>query len=49
MEAFARPLAREHISIHWISSSPTDYLMVEQKNLETAIRVLSAQGHSIRR
>ena len=49
VEAFARPLAREHISIHWISSSPTDYLMVEQKNLETAIRVLSAQGHSIRR
>jgi len=47
--AFARPLAREHISIHWISSSPTDYLMVKQANLETAIRVLSAEGHPIRR
>jgi hypothetical protein len=47
--AFARPLARKHISIHWISSSPTDYLMVKQTNLETAIRVLSAEGHPIRR
>jgi len=47
--AFARPLARRHISIHWISSSPTDYLMVKQANLETAIRVLSAEGHPIRR
>jgi hypothetical protein len=49
VEAFARPLARERISIHWISSSPTDYLMVKQTNLEAAIRVLSAEGHPIRR
>ena len=49
VEAFARPLARERISIHWISSSPTDYLMVKQTNLEAAIRVLSAEGHAIRR
>ena len=49
VEGFARPLANEHISIHWISSSPTDYLMVEQQNLEAAIRALSAAGHPIRR
>lgn len=49
VEAFARPLAQERISIHWISSSPTDYLMVEQKNLETATHVLSAAGHEIER
>jgi hypothetical protein len=49
VEAFARPLADQRISIHWISSSPTDYLMVEQQNLETAIRVLTAAGHQIRR
>ncbi len=49
VEAFARPLAQQHISIHWISSSPTDYLMVEQQNVETAIHVLSAEGHPIHR
>lgn len=49
VEAFARPLAQQHISIHWISSSPTDYLMVEQTNLKAAIHVLSAAGHPIRR
>lgn len=49
VEAFARPLAQQHISIHWISSSPTDYLMVEQQNVEAAIHALSAEGHPIRR
>ena len=49
VKAFARPLARRHISIHWICSSPTDYLMVEQQNLESAIRALSAAGHPISR
>ena len=49
VEAFARPLAQERISIHWVSSSPTDYLMVEQKNLEAAIHALSAAGHPIQR
>lgn len=49
VESFARPLAHRRISIHWISSSPTDYLMVKQRNLETAIRALSAEGHPVRR
>ena len=49
VESFARPVAEQHISIHWISSSPTDYLMVEQQNVEAAIHVLSAAGHPIHR
>jgi hypothetical protein len=45
--ALARPLAEAEISIFALSTFNTDYLLVKEKDLERAIRVLSQQGHNV--
>lgn len=39
--SLAKPLADEEISIFYISTYETDYLLVEEKNLEKAKEILS--------
>ena len=46
---FSQPLAAARISIHWISSSPADYMLVKEKDLERAIQVLVDAGHPVAR
>jgi hypothetical protein len=45
--ALARPLAEAEISVFALSTFNTDYLLVKEKDLERAIRVLSQQGHNV--
>ncbi len=42
-------LAQAGISIFGISTFDTDYILVKQKKLESAIQALSAAGHLVRR
>ncbi len=39
--SLAEPLAQANISIFYISTYETDYLMVEEKNLQIAKKILS--------
>ena len=43
------PLAEARINMLAIATYDTDYLMVKEVNLESAIRVLTEAGHSIHR
>ena len=43
----ARPLAEAKISIFALSTFNTDYLLVKERDVEQAIRVLSQQGHDV--
>ncbi len=43
------PLADAGISIFALSTYDTDYLLVKEENLESAIEVLSERGHTILR
>lgn len=47
LAALTMPLAFENISVFAISTFDTDYLLVPQKNLEKAIRILTQSGHLI--
>ena len=47
LSALVRPLAREEISVFTMSTYDTDYLLVQDKNLASAIDVLRRAGHSI--
>ncbi len=49
LAAIAGPLAEGQISIFAISTYDTDYLLVQETDLERAIQVLEAAGHAIRR
>jgi hypothetical protein len=48
LASLATPLAREAISVFAVSTYDTDYLLVQQKDLERAVMVLSQNGHQIR-
>ena len=45
--AFSRTLAEAQISIAVISSSTTEYILVQDANLAKAVEALRAAGHSI--
>jgi hypothetical protein len=45
--AFARPLAEAKISIFALSTFNTDYLLVQEKDLDRTLQVLSQEGHRI--
>jgi hypothetical protein len=49
LAALAAPLAEAGISIFAVSSYDTDYVLVEERNLEAAARVLATMGHHILR
>jgi uncharacterized protein len=49
LASLAAPLAEAKISIFVISTFDTDYLLVKAGHLQSAIDVLSAAGHRIRR
>jgi hypothetical protein len=47
LAALAAPLGEAEISIFVISTFDTDYLLVEEENLQRSVRVLTAAGHTI--
>jgi hypothetical protein len=49
LHSLAEPLARARISAFAASTYETDYLLVEQKNLERALKTLADSGHEILR
>jgi hypothetical protein len=44
--SLTQPLAKSGVSVFAISTFDTDYLMVKEKDLATAIDVLTAEGHT---
>jgi hypothetical protein len=49
LSSMLAPLANGNISIFSISSYETDYILVKEKDLESAIAILSHEGHWISR
>jgi len=49
VETLAEPLALAGISIFFISTFYTDYVMVKQEELQIAIMALESSGHTVRR
>jgi hypothetical protein len=49
LAAIAAPLAEGQVSIFAVSTYDTDYVLVEEGELEKAIRILEIAGHAIRR
>lgn len=49
VETLAEPLAVAGISIFFISTYHTDYLMVKEEELQIAIMALEGSGHVVRR
>jgi len=49
LAAIAVPLAEAHISIFGVSTYDTDYVLVQDGDLEHAISVLESAGHAIQR
>ncbi len=47
--ALAKPLSDAGLSILAISTFGTDYLLVKEEALESAVRALAAVGHRIKR
>ena len=45
----AGPLADSGVSIFAVSTYDTDYILVKEENLERAVSVLKAAGHTVRR
>lgn len=45
--SLTRPLAESGVSVFVISTFDTDYFMVKEKDLATAIDALTAEGHEI--
>jgi hypothetical protein len=48
LASVAAPLAAAEISIFAVSTYDTDYLLVSEKDLQRAMQVLDAAGHSVR-
>jgi hypothetical protein len=48
LASVAEPLAKAEISIFAVSTYDTDYLLVSGKDLQHAIQVLEAAGHTVR-
>jgi hypothetical protein len=49
LNSLTQPLAKSRISVFVLSTYRTDYLMIREKDLESAIITLRAQGHLIGR
>jgi hypothetical protein len=49
LAAIAVPLAEAHISIFGVSTYDTDYVLVNEADLEHAISVLESAGHVVQR
>lgn len=49
LASLAAPLAKAGISIFAVSTYDTDYLLVRQGQLEQAVAVLTARGHTVQR
>lgn len=49
LAAIAAPLAEARVSIFAVSTYDTDYVLVEESELDRAIRVLEGAGHAIQR
>ncbi|MBS1840195.1 MAG: ACT domain-containing protein [Acidobacteria bacterium] len=49
LAAIAVPLAEAHISIFGVSTYDTDYVLVQDADLEHAISALESAGHAIQR
>ncbi len=47
LASLATPLAKAGVSIFAISTFDTDYLLVQETELEQAIMVLRAEGHTV--
>lgn len=47
LDSLTKPLAESKISVFVLSTYLTDYLMISEKDLESAIIILRAQGHKI--
>jgi hypothetical protein len=47
LASLARPLAEAGVSIFAISSYDTDYVLVQEKDLEKATEALTAAGHCV--
>ena len=47
LNALVEPLARAAISVFAISTYDTDYLLVQEKNLALAYKVLRRRGHRV--
>jgi hypothetical protein len=47
LNCLTEPLAESKISVFVLSTYLTDYIMIREKDLESAIIVLRAQGHKI--
>ena len=49
LNGLTMPLAESEISVFVLSTYLTDYLLIREKDLESAITALRAQGHKIER
>ncbi len=49
LASLAAPLASSGVSIFVVSTYDTDYLMVQQRDLERAVAALERAGHSLER
>ena len=47
LAALAAPLAEAEISLFALATYDTDYVLVEERNLEAALRVLIGAGHRL--
>ncbi|MEJ2703082.1 MAG: ACT domain-containing protein [Sedimentisphaerales bacterium] len=47
LNSLTKPLAESRISVFVLSTYLTDYVMIRQKDFESAIIILRAQGHRI--
>jgi hypothetical protein len=47
LNGLTKPLAESKISVFVLSTYLTDYLLIRNKDLESAIKILRAQGHKI--
>jgi hypothetical protein len=49
LASLARPLASSGVSIFVVSTYDTDYLMVQERDLERALDALARAGHAVER
>ncbi len=47
LASFASPLAQAGVPIFVVSTYDTDYLLVQETDLDTAVTALTAAGHSV--
>ena len=47
LAGLTKPLAEANISVFALSTSDTDYLLVRNKDIASAVAVLRAQGHGV--